>query len=396
MAPKLHYFNPGHETAVLYGKQNYTPSKAVSIMMRDLAFLPAWYSDPKDYIITTRNKEALFLSGLPDFIRPDVNLIGKEELFSYDFSGEEITFNPWGISPSVIHSFKHLNQAIKVSDWKKEYRYLTSRQAAIDVYKEIKKWLSYLSFPDIPVVFTEEIYLNSFLEKIPQVIKTPYSSSGRGLLWIKEGKITVKEREWIQAMLTKQGFLSIEPVLNKIQDFALEFYSDGKGKIEFKAISVFQTCSKGAYTGNYLGIENEFLSQIYREIGEETYHTIKTILIKVLEVTYAFTYEGYLGVDMMLYRKSDGTVGIHPCIEINLRHTMGLLASCLYTKYLAPASRGTFYIKYEGKQGKAYEKHTMDQEKYPLEWEKEKIKKGYLALCPVDNQTEYRAYIRVE
>lgn len=48
--PRIHYFNPGHETAVLSGKFNYTPTRQVQTMFRDLACLPLWYADSKDLV----------------------------------------------------------------------------------------------------------------------------------------------------------------------------------------------------------------------------------------------------------------------------------------------------------------------------------------------------------
>ena len=47
---RIHYFNPGHETAVLSGKVNYTPTRQVQIMFRDLACLPLWYANPHDLV----------------------------------------------------------------------------------------------------------------------------------------------------------------------------------------------------------------------------------------------------------------------------------------------------------------------------------------------------------
>jgi len=395
MANKLHYFNPGHETAVLHGKVNYTPSKTVSKMMQDLAFLPVWYSEPGDVVLVNREEERSFFRELPGFIRPDVKLICLEELPHFRYR-EILQFEPWGLTPSVLHEFKGLNKQLQIPDWKKEYTYLTGRMAAIEVLKKIKKKLPTYSFPVLPAVFTKEEEVTSLLTLSPQIIKSPYSSSGRGLLWIKDGKLSVKDSEWIRGTLKKQQFLSIEPALDKIQDFALEFYSDGKGNVQYRALSLFQTWEKGAYEGNCLGGEKEFLQQVYHEIGEETYQSIKEHVIEALEEVYAYNYTGYLGVDMMLYKREDGLVGIHPCVEVNMRHTMGLLASCFYEKNVLPASKGKFYITYEGENGSAYRQHIEAQKNHPLVWEKDRIKRGYLALCPVDPETQYRAYIQME
>lgn len=43
-----------------------------------------------------------------------------------------------------------------------------------------------------------------------------------------------------------------EPIYNKVEDFAMEFYSDGKGRIIFAGYSLFRTNAGGAYEGNRL------------------------------------------------------------------------------------------------------------------------------------------------
>lgn len=78
-----------------------------------------------------------------------------------------------------------------------------------------------------------------------------YSSSGRGLLWLPERKLTTKDRTWIEGALNKQGCVSIECALDKYQDFAMEFYSDGNGNIRYEGLSVFGAEKKGAYSEMY-------------------------------------------------------------------------------------------------------------------------------------------------
>ena len=47
---RIHYFNPGHETAVLLGTQNYTAPTNVRKMQKDLALLPVWYAEEDDFV----------------------------------------------------------------------------------------------------------------------------------------------------------------------------------------------------------------------------------------------------------------------------------------------------------------------------------------------------------
>jgi len=46
----VHYFNPGHETAVLNASKYYQPSRMIAKMQEDLALLPVWYAELEDYV----------------------------------------------------------------------------------------------------------------------------------------------------------------------------------------------------------------------------------------------------------------------------------------------------------------------------------------------------------
>lgn len=63
-------------------------------------------------------------------------------------------------------------------------------------------------------------------------------------------------------------------------------------------------------------------------------HRIASILTPMI----APHYTGWLGVDMMLHTDSTGGTAVWPCVEINLRLTMGVLA--LYAAERALGSNG--------------------------------------------------------
>ena len=112
------------------------------------------------------------------------------------------------------------------------------------------------------------------LQNAPFILKTPYSSSGRGLLWLPERKLTTKDRTWIEGALNKQGCVSIECALDKYQDFAMEFYSDGNGNIRYEGLPVFGAEKKGAYSGNVLG-EQTYLESFFVENFGDKFQQLK-------------------------------------------------------------------------------------------------------------------------
>lgn len=286
---------------------------------------------------------------------------------------------------------------MSVPEWKKEYFNLTGRQTAAECLDLIR-----LKLPDLTLPFTpkfcrriREVEKYQILQNAPFVVKTPYSSSGRGLLWLPERRLTAKERIWIDGAFKKQGTVSIECGLNKIQDFALEFYSDGEGNITFEGISVFGTEQQGSYSGNILGNQVYLRNLITKWVKEEVFYQIKDTVKEVLQSVFGSVYKGYLGVDMFVYKTKRDAYEIHPCVEINMRYTMGMVAIRLSEKYLATTTVGDFHVTYEKTPGEAYERHRFMEKTYPLVIENGKIKEGYLALCPVAEDTKYRAYILV-
>lgn len=107
------------------------------------------------------------------------------------------------------------------------------------------------------------------------------------------------------------------------------------------------------------------------------------------------SYEGYLGVDMMICRTQNGGYAIHPCVEINLRMNMGVVARLIYDNYVCDGGQGRYVIEYYAKPGEAWHSHLALQEKHPLYLENGKVKSGYLSLTPVENNTSYQAYILI-
>lgn len=399
--PNIHYFNPGHETAVLQATENYTPPRNVQRMQRELAALPVWYAAPDDYVFAEENLSPRFFSLQPKELRPLARLVTPKELAAGQKAFPSLRATPWGLSPQSLRVFteirkKHLPELI-VPDWNPAFARLTGRQTAAECLEKLRERLPGLEIPVTPKFCTQmrdiEKYL--LLQHAPFVVKTPYSSSGRGLLWLHHRKLTEKEKNWILGALRKQGCVSIECGVEKVQDFAMEFYSDGRGEVRYEGLSVFATEQQGAYTGNVLEHPENMRRRLARWSGEESLDRVQEALTEVLKEVYGPVYTGYLGVDMLIYRGKEGGYAIHPCLEINMRYTMGMVALQLFRRYMAPSAQGDFRISYDREEGEAYANHCFMKKAYPLQWEGGRIKEGYLSLCPVRKETNYRAYMLI-
>ncbi|NDV96294.1 hypothetical protein D0T84_15435 [Dysgonomonas sp. 521] len=392
---KLHYFNPGHETAVSNASPYYTAPANVVAMQHELAFLPAWYADSADRILTDDSTDEYYTylcEKLPSLPKP----ISADELGR--LGNAEVSL--WGISPQVIYHFETLNKdlelKLKIPEWHREYTYLNGRQAARDCLMKLATSIPELSQAIIPKFYTklEDIYEAVNNSPCQLLAKAPYSSSGRGLLWLPVTGLTRTENQILHGILKKQGSISVEKVLDKYTDFALEFMADGKGGIEFAGYSLFHTNPKGGYESNHIGSQEDIEAQLSEKVGLSLIHRIKESLIAILSATYA-AYTGCIGVDMLVY-KENGEYKLHPCLEINMRYNMGFLTCRLYQNYISPGSSGKFYLDFNSVTGEMYKNHLRMQYDYPPRFEKGKLLSGYLPLCPVNEESKYRAYILID
>jgi hypothetical protein len=394
--PQLHLFNPGHETAILFGERQYTPTANVLKMQKDLALLPLWYGGRGDYVWTGEEVDNSYLSLLPKGLTPNTSVLSLADLKNLQ---TELIAAPWGLSPQSLKMFEDLKEkqeiSLQIPTWKDEFISLTGRQTATLCLDKIKQLLPDYPLPETPVFYTSLTDVRHHLSahNPPFVIKTPYSSSGRGILWIHSPALAEKEAEWIQGAIRKQGCVSIEKGLQKLQDFALEFYLDEQGNVNYKGLSVFDTAEKGTYSGNRLAAQETIQKELLQHIEKPLFEKIKSAVMQTIKAVYGKIYTGYLGVDMLLYADPSNAVRIHPCIEVNMRYTMGMVAVRLFENYIASSAKGYFHVTYEND---SKEKDAEMKSKYPLLLDNGRISKGYISLCPVTEDTRYRAYIIIE
>lgn len=393
---KIKYFNPGHETAVNNASPYYTPPANIAAMQEELSFLPAWYADREDKVLVD-SKNEVYYSYLTEKFSTLAQPVSQNELKLY----RDANVSLWGVSPQAIRHFEELNKELEISldipEWSEEYKYLNSRLAARDCLSELIDSIPLLSQAVIPQFYTNLDDINRAVNASAYQLlaKAPYSSSGRGLLWLPATGLTRTENQILHGILKKQGSISIERVLDKQMDFAMEFVADGKGNIAFAGYSLFYTNAKGGYEANYIGSQESIIEQLSEKISLDFLNSVKDKLINILSKKLTTLYNGCIGVDMLIYLE-DNEYKLHPCVEINMRYNMGFLTCRLYENYIATQSCGKFYIDFNPKAEEMYNNHLLMEEKHPIRIENGKITSGYLSLCPINRSNRYRAYVLVE
>lgn len=398
MSKQLYFFNPGHETAMLNGSPYYTAPANVVKMQKDLAYLPAWLASADDYVLLNNQ--------LPQSYTEHISLhnlsIGQPIIIDNIQSIEHLTkVHIWGEAPQALHYFEELNFQynlnLEIPIWNNKITELSSRNTARECLIYLTKKLPEIQEYIIPEFYSDLNELETTVSKssCKYLVKAPFSSSGRGLVWLPVQQITRTERQILHGIIKKQGSATLERALDKKLDFAMEFILSEDGDISFEGYSLFKTNSKGGYLGNYLDSQLNILEKINRFVSKELLENVRFYIVQFLQSTFRNIYSGCIGVDMLIYEES-GLFHLHPCVEINVRDNMGLLAIKISEKYLHHSSSGFFSTDFNSKNGEAKRLDEENSKSYPIHSVKGRIKSGYLSLCPVDEDTKYRAYIHVQ
>jgi len=405
--PSVYFFNPTCEYAIANGSPNWQANQLLQSMEADLSVLPMYFATGSDIVLVHQlppneffDEISQLLPELPKFVlKTEVN---TNPTFTHPPKNE---LRPWGWSPAVHKFLEPLKPSCSahfkrspIANWHEKQRNLYARAFALNILKQIQqKKIADFILPEhlTPLVCTTQNDFEVAHSKWEQImVKAPWSSSGRGLQPVTKTPVHAKVWEKLLGIVSEQGYAIAEPLLKKVADLALQFEISNR-EVRFLGISNFYTNNKGQYIGNWLNGLPENADKKLVEFMFTAIETIKPALIKTIENSELATYyEGVFGVDMLIYSNSDNSFGINPCLEINLRHTMGLLALQL-EKLLYRDVQATFRIYYE--QGKTFADFNADMMKtHPLKISENKILSGFLALTPATATSKFGAYLLAE
>ena len=393
----LYLFNPDNEISIANGTNGYTPKANISIMAGDLAFLSAYLAKNDDYVLVARMPDLNFMKGRREVFGLDCQPIiwEKAQLLSFN------EIKPWGWSPRVHSLLKELksrcNEQFResvMSTWSDKRRDLYSRRMAATCLAEMVRAIPCIGEDIIPRECNTLAGIRSLSEKEDIVVKAPWSSSGKGILFIPKGQMTCKEEEVLSGILRKQGYVMVEKRLNRVLDFAMEFEMDRLFHLNFLGYSVFQTSRRGEYEGNKVASNSSLEGMIAKYTGTGFLHEIREQLEKVVTTVFHGKYVGYLGVDMMIYEGESGEFGVQPCVEINLRYNMGIVSIALQ-RYLQESVEGVFNIHFSPRPGEIMQSVEKNRDMYPLLMETGRIVSGYINLTPVSRESRFVAELYI-
>ncbi|MGM9747770.1 MAG: hypothetical protein ACI3ZN_03135 [Candidatus Cryptobacteroides sp.] len=235
-----------------------------------------------------------------------------------------------GVDISLMPSDSYLNKV----------RELSHRRLAVECNTFLNDYSS-IKAPAIPMEMKDLDQVRTFVAKQGRaVLKAPWSGSGKGIRWISDGAMSVSDEGWCRNILAKQGSIIGESRKDVVLDFALLFKigrtsTPASQSVSFEGYSLFET-SNGTYHSNILASDEHIRDVISGYISLKQLDESKDAIEAFLKKRFCGQYQGYLGVDMFIYRSGDSFL-LNPCVEINVRITMGLLARRYYDLHFAPA-----------------------------------------------------------
>jgi len=290
----LHVFNPEHDIALAAGTSRFTPPAAALRLRQALASLPQYWAQPDDVVYT-----------------------GDEDLAAYTFDRVE----PWGWDSSIVRELTVCGvprQLMPDDATLEAIRQLSSRATAVRLLPLLRQ----------QGTIGESWFCSSANEVThvlnrlsgPFVLKSPWSSSGRGVRFCQSSKLSPSEAGWLSRVISRQGGIAIEPFYDKQMDFAMEFDAQPDGRVTYKGLSVFLAAGS-AYSAGIIANESWKRHLLERHVSLDVLDSVRRRIIQLLPTLIAGRYQGPFGIDMLA---AEGC--LHPCIELNLRRTMGHVA----------------------------------------------------------------------
>ena len=477
----IYYFNPDTELALKAGKSTYYIAPApVRQMAEDLALLPLWLAGSDDVLLTEVEPPAYYLEHLqtlfPHHRFP--RILTPNQLEAVHRS-EPIV--PWGWNPTLMTKLKRWGFDVAAYEAAAPARYLLNDKTYLEKVDSQLMQMGLRSAAKrhftIRGVAEAEALLSQQPELFPGggfLLKEAFSSSGRGHRWCRpEGNppatpgeqttklsaqpstpsnqlsapseqtiapcehptapaspLTPLHRQWISRRTQRGEAIDMEPIYNKVLDFAMLFNRTADGKAQFCGYSLFETTAEGAYRGNILASDAAIIHLLSRYIDPALLIEAQQSYLQLFsQLPIGLT--GPFGVDMMIYHESTGNGNgytLHPDVEINCRPTMGLVAHRLCNRYLSTALSdinyhfnkssslfinqqdikylqertnpqiplGRFVVEGSASNAQLLARHVADSQTHPLVMDNQGgILKGYLPLTPVTSTTRFRAYLLI-
>ena len=325
----MNIFNPEHDLCLANGDPNFVPPFSALEFAEDCAGLTRWIDEAKD-----------------------------DEVIPWGWDSHlKCRLLKQGIDEKLMPSDEEL----------RTIRELSKRGVALEAENFIRKTLTEAELEfvrsdgDVVELSDMESVIDMVGEYGDAVLKAPLSGSGKGLRWARADEMTSSDLGWCRKIIAKQGSVTVERRHKVVQDFAMLFRVGATGEVLFEGLSMFFN-DNGIYKGNVLASDDYILEKWSSYVDEALILKVRTALTMFLAGRFSGRYCGYVGVDMFEY-ESDGGFRLAPCVEMNVRMTMGLLARRIFDRSDYVSGDYVMTVEYSPADGELYRKYVGEENK---------------------------------
>ena len=372
-SPNIYKFNGNCELEM--ASAAITPNKRALALDKDLDCIPLFFAQKGDVVLVQSKPENDYLLHLERLGFSIPQLVHNTRELNTRKIGK---FIPWGQSPKIAKSYEPFG-----ATWNPIWRELFSKGFGANLLslwteRYGDRWGADKNVYGITCSTEQEVF-----DQVKKYKRNGYSNVLIKAQWCTAGRDRIEYRnewppnasQWIRKTLKKQGSVVVEPKLQKVIDFSIQFTITKTGKHKVDGYNRFATNGRGQYIGHYLGTFNvpQQIHRFFQQTGSP--RGIKRLVESAVEVVgselFKRQYIGPVGIDAMLY-KNNGALKIRPIVEVNPRYTMGRLALQIQKNI---HKRGVMLIT-------SAQKGRQLMKKYPLQRQGNILQHGFTNITP--------------
>ncbi len=368
--PRLLIYNPTCEMAVHNGRPTYYTPPHLQQLEQDVAIVMTFLAEERDYLYAEKPDEEL-LQFFEHFNLKIPRFCTKQEAKNVISEGADIF--AWGMSPKIytLKTGKSFTQ---------KERDFYSRKTSIEIEKLIQQ--EPLP-PFLHTNFLPEIVdnIDNLPRRIPLIVKSLWSSSGRGNMMARNEKYYPSVCEFAKLKIVSDGAIIVEPLLQNLQEFSMMFYVDTDG-VKYLGKNFFESDSQGKFGYELIG------TQPVIDIPDWETTAVSILKHVILKWSEQAGYTGYVNFDSMYYDDC-GVKKIRLCTEANLRLCMGNLNQEI-AKIFSPKTRAKWTIHRFEKDEDWNDFCSRNKSEHPLKFDAEGlIESGFFRLSGLGKEKRF-------
>lgn len=378
--PAVYWFNPFTEAHIAQGP-GFTPNKHQQLLQEDLENLPQFLCRRDDVVLVNRPPATTFLKYLQEagFVIPELVQLENGKLTpANSLNGRKLMeLRPWAWGPDSLEVLGQLLPRLTSgrrepgSYFNAEIQKLYSKEWSASLLKTVlasvlQKGELRAADPDRLSWLCTEQELGTGVGTLSEVeaeihairsrghykviAKEALGVAGHNAIRLFEPELLDSQRLWIARALDNGRRVLLEPWLERVADFSIQFEMGARG-LKLIGYAGLLTDWRGRYQGNWAQPAFQrrvcldwprFFPQVPDIAGKvlSLYSSISSLLAQKLEEA---GYSGPVGIDAFVYKTSEGHCCLKPIVEINPRYTMGRLTLELM-RNVAPGSTGTLRL----------------------------------------------------